>query len=145
MCEQDPPNAIAEHQAVLAVIHGMYSNYLLGNRSEIDAIFEDSFTMFDSDHAVLLVGLDQLNAVRNSRPQGPGTPDEALSLSDERVRFAGAVAVVTYTLRVDFLGAPDTRREPEMVRNTAVLLHRGGEWKILHLHEDVHRQFPAGR
>lgn len=137
MSPLDKPRERAE---ILGVIHGMYANYLVGNRGAIDAVLAADFTMFDSDHAELIVGFDQLNAVRNSRPAGSEVPDESLSVFGEHLCFADRLAVATYWLRVDFVGPGSAGREPELVRNTAVLVHGGSGWRILHIHEDVHGQ-----
>ncbi|MFI6907121.1 nuclear transport factor 2 family protein [Nonomuraea sp. NPDC050394] len=115
--------------AVWAVITGMYEAYTRGDRDGIDRRLHPEATIFDSDHPGLITTREQLNKVRDARPdEGPVT----LTAYDEVVDVWGESALARYVLRVAFeTGAP------QIVRTTSVLRREGGEWRIVHVHENT--------
>ncbi|WP_213816089.1 nuclear transport factor 2 family protein [Glaciihabitans sp. dw_435] len=124
-----------DHAAVLAVIHGMYANYMTGNRVGIDEVLADGFTMYDSAHTPLITGFDELNDVRAGRPSADGPPSEVLTEYDVHVSVDDDLAIAAYMLRVDFPDRPGAA--PEICRVTAVMRRVDASWRIIHLHEDV--------
>jgi hypothetical protein len=138
-----------------AVLERMYAAYLDGDRSAIDSVLDQNLTMFDSAHRELIVGLDDLNAVRASRGPVQSTLREtALTMTEVRAIEHGELVMLLFGLRVDFAEPGSSTAltiSPELSRNTAVLRHdpeRG--WIIVHLHEDVidaggQRLLPAER
>ncbi|MFI6291022.1 DUF4440 domain-containing protein [Nonomuraea sp. NPDC050790] len=115
--------------AVWAVITGMYDAYTRGDRAGIDRRLHPEATIFDSAHAPLITTRDQLDKVRDARPdEGPVT----LTAYDEVVDVWDQSALARYTLRVAFEGGGQ-----EIVRTTSVLRREGGEWLIVHVHENT--------
>ncbi|MFI6502995.1 nuclear transport factor 2 family protein [Nonomuraea typhae] len=114
--------------AVWAVITGMYDAYTRGDREGIDRRLHPDATIFDSAHPDLITTRDQLNKVRDARPE---EGQVTLSAYDEVVDVWGETALARYVLRVAF--APGAA---EIVRTTSVLRRVDGEWLIVHVHEN---------
>lgn len=114
--------------AVWAVITGMYEAYTRGDREGIDRRLHPEATIFDSADPTLITSREQLNKVRDARPdEGQVT----LSAYDEVVDVWGDTALARYMLRVGFESG-----EEEIVRTTSVLRLMDGEWLIVHVHEN---------
>ncbi|WP_327092788.1 nuclear transport factor 2 family protein [Nonomuraea sp. NBC_01738] len=115
--------------AVWAVINGMYEAYSRGDRDGIDRRLHPGATIFDSADPVMITNREQLNKVRDARP------DEGrvrLSAHDEIVDVWGDTALARYLLKVE----PE-RGADEVVRTTTVLRRFEGEWLIVHVHENT--------
>ena len=129
---------------VHGLLSSMYEDYLRGDPAAIDARLAEDVTLFDSASADLVVGLDELSALRHRRaertpdPSAPVWTETALTIADLRVRAVGDVVIATWWLRVDGTDADGADVLPELSRNTAVLQrHPDGALRIVHLHEDV--------
>ncbi|MFI7535324.1 DUF4440 domain-containing protein [Streptosporangium sp. NPDC049376] len=119
------------HETVWAVITAMYEAYLRGDRPGIDRLLHPEATIWDSAEQVLITSREQLDKVRDARPQD-GPAETGLRVHDEVVDVWGDTALARYLLRVDF-----AQGVPEIVRTTAVLRRSGDEWRIVHLHENT--------
>ncbi|MER5179067.1 nuclear transport factor 2 family protein [Streptomyces sp. NPDC002896] len=140
-----PGASPSDAEAVWAVITGMYEAYAAGDRVAIDARLDPEATIWDSAADGLLLGKGDLDRLRDARPAAGGGPVETgLDAYEPVVDVFGDMALLRYWLRVDFAAAPDGGvLRPELVRNS-VVLRRGadGDWRIVHLHEDVRQ--PGG-
>jgi ketosteroid isomerase-like protein len=114
--------------AVWAVITGMYDAYTRGDRAGIDRRLHPGATIFDSAEPAIITSREQLEKVRDARPDEGRV---SLSAHAEIVDVWGETALARYLLRVE----PE-RGEPETVRTTSVLRLVGGEWLIVHVHEN---------
>lgn len=137
------------HQDVHRLLTGMYDDYLRGDPAAIDARLADDVTIFDSAAAELVVGLDDLAALRRRRaearpdPAAPAAAETALTVWDLSIRDLDGVVVATWWLRVDVVGPEGEPLSPELSRNTAVLRRHDGGLRIAHLHEDVRQEAGA--
>ena len=126
------------------VLQGMYAAYLAGDRASIDTALAQHFTMFDSDSPNLVAGLDQLNEVRAERPTHASAPaPSALTMEHVNVLVRHDTALVTYWLRVDFVGESGEPTEAAHSRNSAWMIPGGFGWQIAHLHEESWSRGPA--
>ncbi|WP_111721385.1 nuclear transport factor 2 family protein [Homoserinimonas sp. OAct 916] len=124
--------------AAIDVLRGMYKAYQAGDPSGIDAVLSADLTMFDSVHADLIVGLDELNVVRSQRSaDGSGHVETDVAMVNPRAFGNGDSVLVAYWLRVDLADRQGRPCAPELSRNTALLRREGGRWKVVHIHEDV--------
>ncbi|MFE2325467.1 YybH family protein [Streptomyces sp. NPDC059385] len=140
-----PGASPTDAEAVWAVISGMYEAYMAGDRAAVDARLDPEATVWDSAADPLLLGMADLERLRDERPApGSGPVETGLDAYDPVVDVFGDTAVLRYWLRVAFAPGPDgAPSRPELVRNTAVLRrHADGGWLIVHLHEDVRQ--PGG-
>ncbi|MEV4091508.1 YybH family protein [Streptosporangium saharense] len=120
------------HEAVWAVITAMYEAYLRGDRPGIDRLLHPEATIWDSAEQVLITSREQLEKVRDARPQD-GPAETGIGVHDQVVDVWGDTALARYLLRVDLAGSA-----PEIVRTTAVLRRSAdGGWLIVHLHENA--------
>ncbi|NRQ39711.1 DUF4440 domain-containing protein [Nonomuraea sp. NN258] len=117
--------------AVWAVITGMYDAYARGDRAGIDRLLHPDATIWDSAEPGLITSRAQLDRVRDARPSD-GPAETGVRACDEVVDVWGDTALARYVLRVDF-----AHGEPELVRTTSVLRRAGGEWLIVHVHENT--------
>ncbi|GGT06403.1 nuclear transport factor 2 family protein [Nonomuraea spiralis] len=122
--------------AVWAVITGMYDAYARGDRQGIDRLLHPQATIWDSAEPGLITSRQQLDKVRDARPSD-GPAETSVRAYDEVVDVWGDTALARYMLRVDFESG-----EPELVRTTSVLRLADGEWRIVHVHENVLQQQP---
>ncbi|KUF06367.1 DUF4440 domain-containing protein [Leucobacter sp. G161] len=131
--------------SVRTLVETMYGGYLGGDRSAIDQLLDPELTMFDSASAVLISGMDELNAVRAGRGTGddaaPAQTETALVPGLFTARRIGDVISATWWLRIDAVDATGTPIVPEVVRNSAVLLDTDGPLRIIQLHEGVVQHF----
>ncbi|MEV8631604.1 nuclear transport factor 2 family protein [Streptosporangium sp. NPDC051023] len=118
-------------EAVWAVITAMYDAYQRGDRAGIDRLLHPEATIWDSADPVLITSREQLEKVRDARPED-GPAETGVRAYDEVVDVWHDTALARYLLRVDF-----TEGEPEIVRTTAVLRLSDGEWLIVHIHENM--------
>ena len=135
------PDSDPRHEEAIAVLRGMYEAYQRGDTAAIDAVLSPELTIFDSVHADIIVGLDELNEVRSQRGSGEGSGsgavETAVTMVAPQAFDKGDGILVVYWLRVDYADAHGDRLEPELSRTTAWMRLEGGSWKIVHIHEDV--------
>jgi ketosteroid isomerase-like protein len=115
-------------------MQGIYTAFLAGDRTAIDASISPDATVWDSAHEPLLRGRDELDAVRDARPPGGPSPVD-LAARDPVIDVVGDVALVRHMLVASF---PAEARVPEQrIRNTSVWRKVDGRWLCIHNHEDV--------
>jgi ketosteroid isomerase-like protein len=124
----------AQATELWAAVNAIYDGFLAGDRDAIDAHISPDATIWDSAHAPLLRGKEQLDAVRDGRPADGASP-VALDATDPVIDVYGDVGVVRHVLVARFAaesGAPEQR-----IRNTSVWRKTDGRWLCVHNHEDV--------
>jgi ketosteroid isomerase-like protein len=122
-----------EAAEVWAGIEAMYAAFLAGDREGIDRHIAPDATLWDSAHAPLLRGKEELDALRDARPADTPMPT-GLDAVDAVIDVFGDVAVARHVLVVSFVGRPEER-----IRNTSVWRRIDGRWLCVHNHEDVFR------
>ena len=131
----------ADPRRALHVLEQMYDAYLDSDSDNIDALLAPDITIFDSAHSELIVGLDDLEQVRQLRPKIPnGVSETKLTMSNCHVFDKGDDLLAAYWLQVDYEDSDGRALTPELSRNSAWLRQRDGSWKVTHLHEDVWQQ-----
>ena len=124
------PDAASIWEAVQAI----YSGFLAGDRSAVDANISPEATVWDSSHEPLLRGKRELDAVRDARP-ADGPRPSGLEAIDPVIDVFGDVALVRHMLVVTF--EPGSRLPSQRIRNTSVWRKLDGRWLVVHNHEDV--------
>ncbi|RXZ51637.1 hypothetical protein [Agromyces binzhouensis] len=140
---------------VAALLDEIYSGYLRGDTTVIDAWLSPAITMFDSAAPDLVagpVGLERLRAGRAASEQPASTHDApavsppelsdrfvetALTVEHLTIRTIDEVVIATWWLRVDGVDGSGAPAIPELSRNSAVLVRARDGLRIEHLHEDV--------
>jgi ketosteroid isomerase-like protein len=124
----------AQATELWAAVNAIYDGFLAGDREAIDANISPDATIWDSAHAPLLRGKEQLDAVRDGRPADGPSP-VALDATDPVIDVYGDVGVVRHVLVARFAAGSG---EPEQrIRNTSVWRKTNGRWLCVHNHEDV--------
>ncbi len=120
---------------IWSAVLAMYDAYLAGDRERSNRLIAPDVTLWDSEHEPLVVGRDELDALRDTRP----APTEAsrvtaIETGSPVIDVWGDVALCRHTFEVVFA---DPDRPRERVRNTGVWQRRDGRWLVVHNHEDV--------
>jgi ketosteroid isomerase-like protein len=123
-----------DQEAVWAAVEAIYTAFLAGDRAAIDERISPDATVWDSAHAPLIHGREELDAVRDARPPGGLAPID-LDAQDPVIDVFGNIALVRHVLVVRF--APGAGLDDERVRNTSVWRKVDGRWLCIHNHEDV--------
>lgn len=128
-------------QAVEAFIASLYD--ALGDRKRFDGHLDPAITMWESDAAELLAGLDELDRLRDARATAAptGGPRPVVFAEPVRTDVFGDVAVARYLLRAQYpheaTAATDVVSPPdERFRVTDVLQRRPDGWRIVHHHSE---------
>src|SRR3954453_10285743 len=101
----------AEATELWAAVNAIYDGFLAGDREAIDANISPDATIWDSAHAPLVRGREQLAVVRDARPSEGPSPI-ALDATDPVVDVFGDVGVVRHVLVARFApegGEPEPR------------------------------------
>lgn len=132
-------DASSPHHEVSALFTDMYSSYLQGDSAGIDRLLHPAINIFDSAHGPLVSGFPELGELRSARhAAGPSQVVEtALTVKEMVIRTVAGVLLASFWLCVDMLGPDGQPLEPELSRNTAVLVRENGTLQIIQLHEDV--------
>ena len=124
----------AEANELWAAVNAIYDGFLAGDREAIDANISPDATIWDSAHAPLVRGKQQLDEVRDARPPGGPSPVE-LQATEPVIDVFGDVGVVRHVLVARF--APESGEPEQRIRNTSVWRKTGGRWLCVHNHEDL--------
>jgi ketosteroid isomerase-like protein len=123
--------------AVWATVATVYAGFLRGDAGAIDTVLDEHVTIWNHDHAPLLYGRADLDAVRAARVDVPATGPAVTSLTprDVLVDGAGEVAWCRHLLDVGYAdGTGSTARVTDVLRRS------GDGWLICHHHE---QELPA--
>jgi ketosteroid isomerase-like protein len=123
--------------AVWATVATVYAGFLRGDAGAIDTVLDEQVTIWNHDHAPLLYGPADLDAVRAARVDVPATGPAVTSLTprDVLVDGAGEVAWCRHLLDVGYAdGTGSTARVTDVLRRS------GDGWLICHHHE---QELPA--
>jgi ketosteroid isomerase-like protein len=120
-----------EAKRVWAAVNAIYQGFLAGDRAAIDSHISPEATLWDSEHAPLVHGRSELDALRARRPVDGPAPT-GLDAIEPVIDIFGDVALVRHVLVVTFAEAPGQR-----IRNTSVWRLVDGRWLCVHNHEDV--------
>jgi hypothetical protein len=119
-------DTIADH------IRSLYG--CLGDRAGFDAHLDRAVTIWESDADRLLVGLADLDALRDGRqPAADRTPPTVVP-EQLRTDDWGDTGLARYLLRASH---PDPDRPDECFRVSDVLRRSGGRWVIVHHHAEA--------
>jgi hypothetical protein len=124
-------------EAVWATVATVYAGFLTGDAGAIDTVLDPHVTIWNHDHAPLLHGVADLDAVRAARVDTPATGPAVASLAprDVLVDSAGEVAWCRHLLDVGYAdGTSSTARVTDVLRRS------GDGWLICHHHE---QELPA--
>jgi ketosteroid isomerase-like protein len=123
--------------SVWATVATVYAGFLRGDAGAIDTVLDEHVTIWNHDHAPLLYGRADLDAVRAARVDVPATGPAVTSLTprDVLVDGAGEVAWCRHLLDVGYAdGTGSTARVTDVLRRS------GDGWLICHHHE---QELPA--
>ena len=124
-------------ELVWATVATVYAGFLRGDAGAIDTVLDEHVTIWNHDHAPLLYGRADLDAVRAARVDVPATGPAVTSLTprDVLVDGAGEVAWCRHLLDVGYAdGTSSTARVTDVLRRS------GDGWLICHHHE---QELPA--
>ena len=124
-------------ETVWATVATVYAGFLRGDAGAVDTVLDDHVTIWNHDHAPLLYGRADLDAVRAARVDVPATGPAVTSLTprDVLVDGAGEVAWCRHLLDVGYAdGTSSTARVTDVLRRS------GDGWLICHHHE---QELPA--
>jgi hypothetical protein len=124
-------------EAVWATVATVYAGFLRGDAGAVDTVLDDHVTIWNHDHAPLLYGRADLDAVRATRVDVPATGPAVAALAprDVLVDGAGEVAWCRHLLDVGYAdGTSSTARVTDVLRRS------GAGWLICHHHE---QELPA--
>lgn len=114
-------------------VRDMYDGFLSGDRARIDRHILPEATIWDSEYPALARGRAELDAIRATRPTGPGAPRVvAIDTYQPEISIWGDAAVARHVLAVRFESGAT-----EVVRNTGVWRRTDEGWRLAHNHEDV--------
>jgi hypothetical protein len=124
---------------VLAATRAMYDAY--GDRPRFDAHLHPDVTIWESDQPGGLIGLPELDALRDSRSAAADAPRPVLSVLHAVVdRWGDGVAVIRYVLRAELAGAVTEFRVTDVLAGSAADGPDGGGspvgWRIVHHHAE---------
>ena len=134
---------------VVAATRAMYAS--LGDRAGFDAHLHPEVTIWETDQPAGLIGLAELDALRDRRAPEPGAPPPVLSVVDPVVdRLGDLFAVIRYVLRAEVDEAVTTFRVTDvLVGGDPDAGGPGGSgagaagWRIVHHHAE--RVVPTGQ
>ena len=121
----------ADADQVWAAVNAIYTSFLADDRDAIDAHLSPDATIWDSEHATLVRGKAELDALRDARP-ADGSAPTGLEAVEPVIDVFGDIALVRHVLVVGFADRPQQR-----VRNTSLWRRVDGRWLCMHNHEDV--------
>jgi ketosteroid isomerase-like protein len=121
----------ADADQVWAAVNAIYTSFLADDRDAIDAHLSPDATIWDSEHAPLVRGKAELDALRDARP-ADGSAPTGLEAVEPVIDVFGDIALVRHVLVVGFADRPQQR-----VRNTSLWRRVDGRWLCMHNHEDV--------
>jgi len=124
----------ADAQEVWAAVNAIYGGFLAGDRGAIDQRIAPEATIWDSAHEPLLRGRQELDAVRDARPEDGPRPS-SLEATEPVIDVFDDVALVRHVLVVGF--SPESELKAQRIRNTSVWRKTEGGWLCVHNHEDV--------
>jgi ketosteroid isomerase-like protein len=116
---------------VWAAVTAIYAGFLEGDRGAIDARIAPDATLWDAFHEPLISGKEELDAVRDARPEGGPQPVD-LRPADPVIDVYGDVAVVRHLLTAVYADGSEQR-----IRNSGVWRLTDGRWLCVHNHEDL--------
>jgi ketosteroid isomerase-like protein len=129
----------SDGEAVWATVATVYAGFLTGDAGAIDTVLDDHVTIWNHDHAPLLYGVADLDAVRADRAAVPSTGPAVASLTPRDVLVDGVGDVAWCRHLLDVGHADGTS---STARVTDVLRRSGDGWLICHHHEQ--ELLPAG-
>ncbi|BCJ33635.1 hypothetical protein Athai_11380 [Actinocatenispora thailandica] len=106
----------------------------LGDRDGFDAHLDRAVTIWESDADRLLVGLAELDALRDGRQPATGEAPPRVAPEQLRVDDWGDTGLARYLLRASY---PDRDRPDECFRVSDVLRRGAGGWVIVHHHAEA--------
>jgi hypothetical protein len=124
-------------EAVWATVAAVYAGFLTGDAGAVDRVLDEHVTIWNHDHAPLLYGRADLDAVRAARVDTPATGPAVASLAprDVLVDGVGEVAWCRHLLDVGYAdGTSSTARVTDVLRRASA------GWVICHHHE---QELPA--
>jgi hypothetical protein len=117
------------------VIEGLYT--ALGDRPRFDSHLDSEITIWESDAAQLLTGLDELDRLRDERARRAGLSSASVpvSVAAERIQIDvwDATGLARYVLRARHDGSS----ADECFRVTDVLRRSDRGWRIVHHHAEA--------
>lgn len=126
----------ADQLAVWNEMKSMYAGFLTGDRARTDAHMHPEITVWDTVVRDIADGLVDYNALRAARPTDPDQPRIAtITCHQPIVSVWGDTAVMRHTLEADYV---DDAAPHEFVRASSAWRRVGGDWMLVHSHEDVH-------
>ncbi|WP_369139097.1 nuclear transport factor 2 family protein [Modestobacter versicolor] len=124
-------------EAVWATVATVYAGFLTGDARAVDTVLDGNVTIWNHDHAPLLHGTADLDAVRAGRVDAPATGPAVATLTPREVLVdgVGEVAWCRHLLDVGYAdGTTSTARVTDVLRRA------GDGWLICHHHE---QELPA--
>jgi ketosteroid isomerase-like protein len=124
-------------EAVWTTVASVYAGFLTGDAGAVDRVLDEHVTIWNHDHAPLLHGRADLDAVRAARVDTPTTGPAVASLAPREVLVdgVGEVAWCRHLLDVGYAdGTTSTARVTDVLRRA------GDGWLICHHHE---QELPA--
>ncbi|MFD1715844.1 DUF4440 domain-containing protein [Amnibacterium flavum] len=126
----------ADQNAIWAEQKAMYTAFLAGDRTRIDRFILRDATIWDAVTERIARGLDDLDAIRATRPKGGDAPvTTSLIVDDPIVTVDGDLAFSRHILRVEREGGGERVRE--LMRVSAGWRRIDGDWWVQHSHEDL--------
>lgn len=126
--------ATAGHEELWAAVTSVYDAFVAGDRAAVDRVIAPDATVWDAFEERLVRGREELDALRDARPEDEPRPEE-LRAVEPVIDVYGDIGVVRHVLVVHYptgAGVADQR-----VRNTSVWQRRDGRWQCIHNHEDL--------
>jgi ketosteroid isomerase-like protein len=125
----------SDQAAIWAEQKAIYAAFLIGDRSRIDHRISPDATIWDGETETIARGLDDLNAIRATRPVGEAAAvTSSLKVDSPVVTIHGDVAIGRHVLRTSHEGAST---DSLVLRVSSAWKRVGGEWWIIHSHEDI--------
>lgn len=125
---------ITDAERVWERILTMYRLAERADHAAVDALLSPDVTLWVTDETPLLRGLAQLHAARSRRPDPGQGPAFTIVAREPVIDVRGDLAIARHVFDLLVPGSGS----PLLVRNTSVWERVGGDWLLLHNHEDVH-------
>lgn len=120
---------------LLAATREMYASY--GDRQAFDGHLHPEVTIWESDQPGPLVGLPELDALRDSRASSSDVPRPVLAVLNPVIDRWGDVAVIRYLLRAEVAGAVTEFRVTDVLDGSSDGVRGAGpQWRIVHHHAE---------
>lgn len=114
----------------------MYAGFLAGDRPRIDRTIDPSATIWDAVTEKIARGIEDLNAIRATRPTGAQRRVvTSLEVEDPIIDVSGDLAVSRHVLRVTSTSPAGAQRE--VMRVSAGWRRVNDRWLVIHSHEDM--------